>query len=112
MLFIKYENMKSNLSEVVDKTAGFLGKQMSDEEKSKLLKHLSFESMKTNMAVNYEPIIDFHRKHNLVHVDGAFMRSGSKVNRKMELSQEMDQVMSAWIDENDPNNELGYCYRQ
>ncbi|XP_017782108.1 PREDICTED: sulfotransferase 1C4-like [Nicrophorus vespilloides] len=76
LLFIKYEDMKMDLGEVMETVAKFVGKTLSEIEKSKLLKHLSFEEMKRNPAVNFEPVLEFHRRFNLVKVDGVFMRSG------------------------------------
>jgi hypothetical protein len=49
--------MKADLSSVVDKVADFLGKSINLVNKPKLLDHLSFESMKSNKAVNYEDLV-------------------------------------------------------
>ena len=49
--------MKADLSSVVDKVSDFLGKSINLVDKPKLLDHLSFESMKSNKAVNYEDLV-------------------------------------------------------
>jgi hypothetical protein len=49
--------MKADLSSVVDKVANFLGKSISLVDKPKLLEHLSFDSMKSNKAVNKEDFV-------------------------------------------------------
>ncbi|RZB38923.1 Sulfotransfer 1 domain containing protein [Asbolus verrucosus] len=52
VLFLKYEDMKKDTGEAIQQVAAFLGKRMSDEEKATLQKHLSFDSLKNNAAVN------------------------------------------------------------
>lgn len=53
ILMLTYEEMKSNLMEVLRKTAKFLNKNYSDDELAKLEKHLSFSEMKNNPSVNF-----------------------------------------------------------
>ncbi|XP_033124104.1 sulfotransferase 1C2-like isoform X2 [Anneissia japonica] len=60
VLFVKYEDMKRNLSEVVEKVASFLGWTIPDGKLPELLQHCSFESMRSNNKVNSseDPLID------------------------------------------------------
>lgn len=53
ILFLTYEEMKSDLMAVLRKTAKFLGKSYSHDELLKLAEHLSFDTMKTNPSVNF-----------------------------------------------------------
>lgn len=53
ILFLTYEEMKSDLMAVLKKTSKFLGKSYSHEELVKLSEHLSFDTMKTNPSVNF-----------------------------------------------------------
>lgn len=53
ILFITYENMKSDLMAVMRETARFLNKSYSDAEYVKLAEHLSFDAMKSNPSVNF-----------------------------------------------------------
>lgn len=53
ILFITYEDMKSNLISVLRKTAAFLNKSYTNDEFIKLEEHLSFEAMKKNPCVNF-----------------------------------------------------------
>lgn len=52
ILFNTFEEMKSDLRSVVEKTAKFLGKNVSDEQMAELLVHLDFKSMKNNPMVS------------------------------------------------------------
>lgn len=42
----------------IRKTAAFLGKQLTDDEVKNLADYLSFNKMKSNPAVNLEPILE------------------------------------------------------
>lgn len=51
ILFNTFEEMKSDLRSVVERTAKFLGKKISEDQMGPLLEHLSFKSMKDNPMV-------------------------------------------------------------
>jgi hypothetical protein len=57
VMFLTFEEMKSDLSKVVDKVSTFLGKSINSTDKPHLLKHLSFDSMKSNAAVNKQDFV-------------------------------------------------------
>ncbi|XP_076677958.1 luciferin sulfotransferase isoform X2 [Andrena cerasifolii] len=80
ILFLKYEDMKCDLSTVIEKTAAFFNRTLSNDERKALMEHLSFANMKSNPAVNYEEAVEMHKKLKLIDVDGEFIRSG-KVNQ-------------------------------
>lgn len=65
---------------MIQKSAAFLNKTVSNERVNALLEHLSFANMKSNPAVNYEDAVEMNRKLKLINVDGDFIRSG-KVNQ-------------------------------
>lgn len=46
--------MKKDLKSVIEKTAKFLKKEISDDKLKQLLHHLDFKSMKDNPMVNYK----------------------------------------------------------
>lgn len=54
ILFLTYEDMKSDMKSVLKKTSSFLGKSYSAADLSTLENHLAFDSMKNNSSVNYE----------------------------------------------------------
>ncbi|CAH0395136.1 unnamed protein product [Bemisia tabaci] len=98
VLFLRYEDMKKDLPSVIRKTAAFLGKSFSEEEVSRLAQHLSFESMKANRAVNYEPVVEINKKYNLIEKDGTFMRSGSVGGWKNMMTPQTIDQFDAWSD--------------
>jgi len=99
MLIITYEDMKEDLSSVIRKVATFMDKTLTNEQVQQLTKHLSFESMKKNDAVNYEKGNELRRKKNLA-IEGKFMRSGTVGKYKEELSSETIEKFDAWIKKN------------
>ncbi|KAF4533132.1 hypothetical protein B566_EDAN007943 [Ephemera danica] len=61
VLFLRFEEMKKDLRSVIQRTAKFLGKELTEEGTVALLDYLSFASMKKNPAVNLEPILEFRK---------------------------------------------------
>jgi hypothetical protein len=53
VLFLRYEEMKSDLGGVIRRVSQFLQKPLTDEQIKMLIHHLDFESMKKNPALNY-----------------------------------------------------------
>jgi len=100
LLIIKYEDMKNDLPSVIRKVARFLDKIITDAQIEQLTKHLSFESMKNNQAVNAEDSLSFRKEKNLTIGDGAFLREGRVGQYKEELSDETVKKFDAWIKEN------------
>jgi len=100
VLFIKYEDMKKDLRSVVLKTAEFLGKTMSDTQLEKLLNHLSFESMKSNPAVNNDEAIGNLNQLLGIQKKTHFIRKGKVDSWKEELSAESVKKLDDWIAKN------------
>lgn len=48
--------------------------------------------MKNNRAVNYEPVIEINKTHNLIDADGSFMRSGTVGGGKQKMSLEFVKI--------------------
>lgn len=92
--------MKSNLSSVIKNVALFLNKEVNDKQAQMLCKHLSFQSMRSNPALNTEEYVEKLRKHNLVVKDGTFFRSGIVGKYKEELSPETVIKFNKWIKRN------------
>ena len=81
MLFITYEEMKKNLRAVIRRTASFLEVEVTEEDVLALEKHLSFDSMKRNDAVNKTDLtVALHQiykeAYNCTPPQGDFMRKG------------------------------------
>jgi len=100
LLIIKYEDMKKDNASVIRKVASFLNKTVTDEQIQKLVKHLSFETMKKNKAVNGDDFLELRKNKNLTYGDGAFIRSGVVGKYKEELSQETIKKFDVWIKQN------------
>ncbi|KAF5289174.1 hypothetical protein FQR65_LT02064 [Abscondita terminalis] len=58
IIFIKFNQMKSDLTGTIRDLAAFLGKNLSNEDISKLCKHLSFDNLKTSKGYNMEHLKD------------------------------------------------------
>lgn len=98
--------MKTNLPSVVKTVAKFLNKEMSDEQVQLLCKHTSFESMKSNAAVNFEDYTEKMRQSKLIVKEGAFLRTGTVGKYKEELSAETIAKFNEWIKKNVSGTEL------
>ncbi|ODM95898.1 Sulfotransferase family cytosolic 1B member 1, partial [Orchesella cincta] len=100
VLFITYEELKQDLSKVVDRATEFLGKPISDEDKQVLLNHLSFESMKSNPYVNNDEVTNLLTKVHGVARQSHFIRKGKVGSWKEELSEESQQKINEWFVKN------------
>lgn len=108
IIFLKYEDLKQNLPSEIQRLAKFLEVEITEEQMVGLQKHLSFESMKINPAVNYENIInDLNTKFNLIP-KGTFMRAGKVGGYKGVMSQDLVQEFDRWTLKNVEYAELGY----
>ncbi|XP_050537286.1 luciferin sulfotransferase-like [Daktulosphaira vitifoliae] len=96
LLFLKYEDMKQDLRSVIHQTAKFLGKNLADDQVLPLEDHLSFESMKKNRAVNYEPVVEINKTFKLIDADGSFMRSGTVGGGRENMPQEFLKLFDEW----------------
>ncbi|CAK9297461.1 unnamed protein product [Gordionus sp. m RMFG-2023] len=86
ILFLKYEDMKKNFRENIEKIADFLGADLSDEQIFKVLNHCSFESMQKNEKANRDWIPIFDKSK------GNFMRKGIVGDWKNYFDQQDNQA--------------------
>jgi hypothetical protein len=70
VMFCKYEDMKENLETEISKIASFLEIELSDEQRQRVVKHCTFETMKDNKMANRDAIWLFNQKIS------KFMRKG------------------------------------
>lgn len=94
--FSKYLNLFQDLTSVIKRTAKFLNKELTPEQVEILRKHLSFESMKNNPAVNYEEVIEINRKYKFIETEGNFMRSGQVGEWKQKMTPEWVEKFDKW----------------
>ncbi|XP_022913175.1 luciferin sulfotransferase-like [Onthophagus taurus] len=90
LLIITYEEMSSDLIGVINKVSKFMNKSYSDEAIKELAKHLSFDQMKENRAVNKS---DFVKNESV-----KFIRKGKSDSYKSELDEEMIKKLDDWIE--------------
>lgn len=109
VLFIKFEEMKRDLPNVVRRTAKFLNKTLSDEEVYKLCDHLSFQNMKTNRAVNLEAILEkSFGKNYLEQTSLRFIRKGEIGDWKNYMSDDLSRRFDDWAEKNLKGTELSF----
>ncbi|XP_068896625.1 luciferin sulfotransferase-like [Tenebrio molitor] len=95
ILFLRYEEMKSDLGGVIRRVSQFLHKSLTDEQIKILSHHLDFESMKKNPAVNYEAFYEPLRK---LRPEGRFIRKGTVGDHKTIMSLDMQKKFDDWIE--------------
>lgn len=90
--YIFYEDMKRNLSDIVESVADFLGKKITPKQVSTLCEHLSFNSMKSNESCNYDDLLGLVKiaikNYEKVDENFQFIRKGQVGSFKEELSVE------------------------
>ncbi|XP_068899486.1 luciferin sulfotransferase-like [Tenebrio molitor] len=95
ILFLRYEEMKSDLGGVIRRVSQFLEKPMTDEQIEVLIHHLTFETMTKNPAVNYTALHEPLRK---VRPEGRFIRKGRIGDHKTIMSLDMQKKFDEWIE--------------
>ncbi|XP_058828218.1 luciferin sulfotransferase-like [Topomyia yanbarensis] len=88
ILNLSFEDMKRDLKASVLKTCDFLGWSYADAKIDELCRHLSFENMAKNLAVNYEDVFPNEK----------FIREGAIDGWKKELSPELIADMDRWTE--------------
>lgn len=102
VLFITYEDMKSDLKAVVKKVSHFLEKPLEDgEHLNQLLEHLSLDSMRDNDAVNYKRPTEARKQQDpTIDKDLYFMGEGIADGYKTKMSAELIANFDKWIEDN------------
>lgn len=94
LLILTYDQLKEDLPAVIRKVAGFLGKEVSQEETNKLANHLHFDSMKNNPAVN--AVAD--ASTGLLDLkEGGFVRKGKSGGWKSYFDDDMKEKFHTWM---------------
>ncbi|CAL4120989.1 unnamed protein product, partial [Meganyctiphanes norvegica] len=94
VLFIRYEEMKEDLSVVIKRVSKFLSVELNPKEIETLEAHLSFSSMSKNKAVNNESIIRV--ENNGKEESTKFMRKGQVGDWKNHLTKEQQNAFKEW----------------
>ncbi|KAG8291806.1 hypothetical protein J6590_052774 [Homalodisca vitripennis] len=98
ILFLRYEDMKKNLSSEIKRVSEFLGKQLTVNQVEILCKHLSFDNMKSNPAVNFEERREIIKKLTEKEMNGNVMREGRAGDWKKKLSPDWVVRIDQWTD--------------
>ncbi|XP_050070520.1 luciferin sulfotransferase [Anopheles maculipalpis] len=111
MLFLKYEDMKRNLPEVIRQCAEFLefGRELTEEEVQRMCDHLQFERMQRNPAVNLEPLM---KESQIIqnNAGGKFIRKGEIGDWKNHMDAALSARFDAWIEEHFEGTGLEFDY--
>ncbi|KAJ8722505.1 hypothetical protein PYW07_003685 [Mythimna separata] len=104
MLFLFYEELAKDLPAVVRRVADFLGKEVTEEQMTRLCDHLSFENFKKNKAVNYEDLKEF----DIVSPKENFIRRGKAHGWHDYFDEEMTQQADQWIEDSLRDTDLRF----
>ena len=87
---------------MVQRTAAFLNCTLNSEQLEQLCKHLSFESMKNNASVSYEPVLArvLARPTTLEGKIVAFMRKGQVGSWKCHLTPKLEEKLNLYTQKN------------
>ncbi|KAF7992188.1 hypothetical protein HCN44_001513 [Aphidius gifuensis] len=92
VLFLFYEDIRTNLYETIKKAAHFLDKTYSDEEIQSLACHLDIEKFRKNPMVNSLAGIPFSSQN--------FIGQGKIGGYKDVIPDDIDHEIDEWIEEN------------
>lgn len=81
-------------------------KDLTEAQIEQLAAHLSFESMKTNPAVNYDWLVKM--SNWLTRDNNSFMRKGKVGGYKEVMTPEMIERFDTWTYENTKDTDLTY----
>lgn len=94
ILFLFYEDMKTNMAKMVIEAMKFLGKNYTKQQIDELCKHLSVDSMRANPSCNNDSLVMLAKSLNengKTAGDFMFIRKGEVGSFKQEFSIETDK---------------------
>ncbi|XP_062841826.1 sulfotransferase family 2, cytosolic sulfotransferase 3 [Trichomycterus rosablanca] len=95
ILYVTYEELIEDLHGVVERIAGFLGRQLSEESLKRVTEHAEFKNMKDNTMSNYSLVPVEVMDKNKTH----FLRKGIAGDWKNHFSAELEVKCNASISE-------------
>ncbi|CAG9783940.1 unnamed protein product [Diatraea saccharalis] len=104
MLFIFYEESLKDLASTVDRVVKFFGKTITDEQRSRVCVHLSFENFKKNKSVNK----NIFKELDLLNKDASFVRKGKAGTWRELFDEEMTRQAEQWMADNLRDTDLRY----
>lgn len=101
VLFLKYEEIRKDHRGGILRTSKFLGKDLSEDDVSQLMDHLSFQRMRQNPALNLEPFLQARNGPEFKQEgDQTFIRKGKVGDWKNYMSPELADRFDSWTKEN------------
>jgi len=102
VLFLFYEDMKKNLRGEIEKVCAFLGKTLSEDQLQQLTKHLHFDSVSKNTAINF---IESNKDKQEAC---KFVRKGKTGDWKNHFSPELNRRIEEWIEKSLDGSDLKF----
>jgi len=102
LLFMYYEELRTNLPAAIKKIAAFLGKSYTDEQVGELAAHLDIDSFRKNPMVNELPGCNIP----------SFIGKGRVDGWKEIFTPELEAAADRWIEENTKGTDIMLPYRQ
>ncbi|XP_059622665.1 sulfotransferase 1B1-like [Phlebotomus argentipes] len=101
ILFLTFEDMKKDHPTVIEKTAEFLGKSLTEDQILELADHLSFSKFSKNPSVNMEKLFQnfetvFGEKQP--DKDYNFVRKGAVAGFREEMTPELIEAFNKWTE--------------
>lgn len=111
ILFLKYEDLKTNLRGEIKKVSQFLEKDLSPEQVEILARHLSCENMRSNPSVNYEDVLNMNEKRTSVadaYAGHELIMNGAVGSYKSQMNPELIMKFDNWINQTMENIPLHF----
>ncbi|KAI4460791.1 sulfotransferase sult [Holotrichia oblita] len=99
ILFLKYEDLRSNTKGTIRLIAEFLGKPLTDEEIDKIYDFLTLKKMRDNPSVNMETFTAFHQKNGRRNGGVPFIGDGKIGAWKERMTLEISKMFDDWIED-------------
>ncbi|XP_059616687.1 sulfotransferase 1 family member D1-like [Phlebotomus argentipes] len=100
VLFLTFEDMKNDYPSVIERTAKFFGKSLTEQQIIDLTDHQSFEKFSKNPLVNYEEEMRHLDKESKGNAnDFRFVRKGKVNSFKDEMPPGMIYKINLWLEQ-------------
>lgn len=100
ILFLFYEDMKTNMAKMVKEAMEFFEKKFTNEQIDELCKHLSVSSMRANPSCNNDSLVELAKSFNengKTAGDFKFIRKGEVGSFKEEFSIDTDLKFESFM---------------
>ncbi|XP_056659508.1 sulfotransferase 1B1-like isoform X6 [Monodelphis domestica] len=105
MLYLFYEDMKKNPKKEIVKVMQFLGMSLGDEVLEKIIRHTSFEMMKSNPLLNFTKIPSAMMDHDA----SCLMRKGTVGDWKNHFTVAQNEIFDVIYEKEMAGTSLKFC---